>query len=181
MRVLSVTPPPALSLSALFLQSYPSTFSSHIRSIFSGFLFQMTHPFRLGQKNTICTALGDDDPSSEPIHHVFIAFSNSIMEKKKKKPRKLHFPPSSLPPLAPGASAGPKSPPPPTPLHPARILQHTPHTHYTHYTHTHNASIQKADCTAEPECLIYFLLFAFTAKKKKKSILVQSLLLIQTS
>lgn len=179
MRVLSVTPPPALSLSALFLQSYPSTFSSHIRSIFSGFLFQMTHPFRLGQKNTICTALGDDDPSSEPIHRVFIAFSNSIME-KKKNPESYISPPHLFHLLVLEHQPDQRAPPPPLPL--LSTLPGSSSTHHTHTTHTHNASIQKADCTAEPECLIYFLLFAFTAKKReKKSILVQSLLLIQTS
>lgn len=73
--------------------------------------------------NTICMALGDDDPSTEPIHSVFIAFSNSIME---KNPESYIFPPHlfHLLPLEHQPDQSAPLSPPPRPDPPA----HTPHT-----------------------------------------------------
>lgn len=163
MRVLRVTPPPALSLSTLFftllVQSYPMIFRSHDFS-FQDFSFRHTRSFRLGQKNTVRTSLGDDDPSTEPFHHSLIAFSDFILGKEKHSESYM-FPVLSST-SCPWSISRTKEAPHPHPSPPCQ----DPPTHTTH-THIHTQRLYSPIRPIELQCLIYILLFAYTAKRKK--------------
>ena len=166
MRALRVTPPPAPSL----LTPLPTPSLSLSLSLSHSFLTTSTHTSSFWLFSFRRQFLSDSVRRIQSVElwvmmtllpSLFIMssylFSNSIMEKKKKTLRKLHFHPSSLSPLAPGASAGPKKKRPP-PIPPLFSTQ-------PGSSSTHNASIQQADCTMELECFIYILLFAYAAKK----------------
>lgn len=111
----------------------PHDFSSHSDLSFQDFSFRHTRSFRLGQKNTIHTALGDDDPSTEPFHHVLIAFSNFRLEKKKHSESYIF--PLISPTSCPWSISRTKEAPPPL-----STLPGSSNTHHTHTQRLHSPS-----------------------------------------
>lgn len=127
MRVLGVTPPPAVSLSlslAFPLQSPPMNSPHTYKLSFLEFPFQ-THSF-------IQTCSEEYNPYSSgrwwPFSSAFSSCLNSIFWLHIEHSENCIFP-SHLLHLLPLEHQPDQRKPPPTLLHPVTIFQHTPHTH----------------------------------------------------